>query len=203
MDMKNETEALDMEEILEPELPSKDDRQWRNNMEYQILNYIINYIDNCDLLMLSYARHELESYSPRPEISAIIQIIHTKRLCIRDNKPVSLVNGIYSNRFLMNNIYSNHLQNRYINTNIDYSSKDIQEFIKFIDYNKETKSNFDFERFRLLNRQMIARIEYELNKSGTLSKIIKEENKKDIEIEKESGDKLMEKWGKKSTCRIS
>jgi hypothetical protein len=102
-----------------------------------------NYIENCDLLMLDYARHELESYSPRSEIRAIIQIIHTKNLCILDNKPVSLVNRIYSNNFLMNKIYSNHLQHRYINTNIDYSNKDIQEFIKFI------------ERFRLLNRQMI------------------------------------------------
>ena len=45
------------EEILEPEPLSKDDRLWRNNTEYQILNYIINYIENCDLLMLSYANH--------------------------------------------------------------------------------------------------------------------------------------------------
>ena len=194
---------MDMEEIVEPEPLSKDDQLWRNNMEYQILNYIINYIENCDLLMLSYARHELESYSPRPEISAIIQIIHTKKLCIQDNKPVSLVNGIYSNHFLMNKIYSNHLQYRYFDTSIDYSSKDIQEFIKFIDYNKENKSNFDFERFRLLNCKAIACVEYELNKRDTLYRINREKIEKDEKDEKETGKDLMEKNGKKPTCRIS
>lgn len=184
----------------EPEPLSKDDQLWRNNTEYQILNYIINYIENCDLLMLSYARHELESYSPRLEISAIIQIIRTKCECILNNKSVSLANGIFSNHILMSKIYSIDLQDRYINTNIDYSSKEIQEFIKFIDYNKETKSNFDFERFRLLNRQMIARIEYELNKRDTLYRINREKIEKD---EIETGKDLMEKNGKKSTCRIS
>ena len=170
-------------DILEPEPVSTDDRRWRNNTEYQILNYIINYIENCDLLMLSYARHELESYSPKLEISAIIKIIRTKCECILNNKPVPLVNGIYSNHVLMDKIYSN----RCINTHIDYSSKDIQDFIKFIDYNKETKSDFDFERFRSLNRQMIARIEYERNKSATLSRPNREE---------------MERR-RKTTCRIS
>jgi hypothetical protein len=194
---------MDMDEILEPEPLSKDDQLWRNNMEYQILNYIINYIENCDLLMLDYANHELYSYSPRSEIRAIIQIIHTKHLCILDNTKVSLVNGIYSNHSLMNKIYSNHLQHRYINTNIDYSNKDIQEFIKFIDYNKETKSNFDFERFRLLNRQMIARIEYERNKSATLYRKNREEIKIREKIEKETGNKLSETYGKKHTCHIS
>lgn len=185
--------TLDMDEILEPEPLSKDDQRWRNNTEYQIINYIINYIENCDLLLLDYARHELESYSPRSEIGAIIQIIRTKYECILNNTSVSL----------MNRIYSHHLQYRYINTNIDYSSKEIQEFIKFIDYNKENKSNFDFERFNLLNRQIIVRIEYERNKRDTLSKIIREKKQEQEKIEKETGDKLRETYGKKPTCRIS
>lgn len=181
-----------MEEILEPEPPSTDDRQWRNNTEYQIINYIINYIENCDLLLLDYARHELESYSPRSEISAIIQIILIKNHCILNKTPVSL----------MNKIYSNHLQHRYLNTNIDYSSKEIREFIKFIDYDKENKSNFDFERLHLLNRQMIMRIEYERNKKDALYKMNREKN--EIEkIEKETENIVRETYGKKPTCRIS
>ena len=90
-----------MEEILEPELLSKDDQLWRIYMEYKIFNHIINYIENCDLLMLDYAKHELYSYSPRAEISVILQIINIKIRCILNNKPVPL----------MNEIYSNHLQN--------------------------------------------------------------------------------------------
>jgi len=191
------------EDRLEPEPLSNDDRRWRNNTEYQILNYIINYIENCDLLMLSYANHELYSYSPRLEISAIIQIIRTKCECILNNKSVSLANGIFSNHILMSKIYSIDLQDRCINTNIDYSSKEIQEFIKFIDYDKENKSNFDFERFRLLNRQMIDRNEYERNKSITLSKINREKKQEQEKIEKETGNKLSETYGKKPTCRIS
>jgi hypothetical protein len=182
-----------MDEILEPEPLSKDDQLWRNNTEYQILNYIINYIENCDLLMLDYAKHELYSYSPRSEISAILQIIHTKNICILNNKPVPLMNGIYSN----------HLQYRYLNTNIDYSSKEIQEFIKFIDYNKEDKSNFDFERFHLLNHQIIARNEYDINKRDTLYRKNREEIKIREKIEKETGNNIIETYGKKHTCHIS
>lgn len=193
--------------VSEPEPLTKDDQLWRNNTEYQILNYIINYIENCDVLMLSYARHELESYSPRLEISAIIQIIRTKCECILNNKSVSLVNGIFSNHILMSKIYSIDLQDRYINTNIDYSSKEIQEFIKFIDYNKENKSNFDFERFRLLNRQMIVRIEYEKVKNEKerqeIYRLRREEIQEREKIEKESGKDIKETWGKKPTCRIS
>ncbi len=182
-----------MEEILEPEPLSTDDRRWRNHTEYQILNYIINYIENCDLLLLDYARHELESYSSRSEISVIIQIIRTKYECILNNTSVSL----------MDRIYSNHLQYKNHNTNIDYSSKEIQEFIKFIDYKKENKSNFDFELFHLLNCKAIVFFEYERNKRNTLAKINREKIKKIEEIEKETGDKLRETYGKKPTCRIS
>ena len=185
-----------MEEILEPELLSKDDQLWRIYMEYKIFNHIINYIENCDLLMLDYAKHELYklySYSPRAEISVILQIIIIKIGFILNNKPVPL----------MNEIYSSHLQNRYFNTNIDFSSKEIQKFIEFIDFDKENKSNFDFERFRLLNHKMIVRFEYERNNRNKLSKIDREKTENREKIEKESGDKFKEKYGKKPTCRIS
>jgi hypothetical protein len=196
---------MDTEEILEPEPLSKDDQLWANNTEYQVINYIINYIDNCDLLMLDYAKHELESYSPHATLTicSIIKMVSIKIECILSNKPVSLMHELFS-------YHSQHNHSRYINyrSQFDYSSKEIQEFIKFIDYNKENKSNFDFVRFHLLNRNAIARIEYqrneyEKNRRNTIAGLNREEMERRKEIEIESGKKLMEKYGKKSTCHIS
>ena len=118
---------------------------------------------------------------------------------------------------LMNEIYSHSLQHRH-NIPIDYSSKEIQEFIKFIDYDKEAKSNFDFTRLQLLNKQLIAHMIYEKKKKDEIyrkwleeepekqekeyEKQEKEYEKQEKEYEKQDGSNAVV-FGKKPSCRIS
>lgn len=178
----------------EPEPLSMEDKLWRNHTEYQIINYIIAHIDNCDLLMLDYLKNELNVYSSGSEISTIRRIAYIKMESILRNQKTGS---------LMNEIYSYSLKHRDI-IPIDYGSKEIQELIKFIDYDKETKSNFDFERFQRLNKQLNAHVIYEKKKRDEYYRKMREEEREERErTEKESGIKLMEKYGKKPTCSIS
>ena len=191
-----ETSNIHVETISEsePEPLSTEDKLWRNHTEYQIINYIIAHIDNCDLLMLDYLKNELHLYSSGSEISTIRRIVYIKMQSIMRNQKTGS---------LMNEIYSHSLQHRH-NIPIDYSSKEIQEFIKFIDYDKEAKSNFDFTRLQLLNKQLIAHMIYEKKKKDEIyRKCLEEEpEKQEKEYEKQDGSNVVV-FGKKPSCRIS
>ena len=137
--------------------------------------------------------NELNSYKGS-EISTIKRMIYMKMESMTRNQKIGS---------LMNEIYSHSLQHRHI-IPIDYSRKEIQELIKFIDYDKEIKSNFDFERFQRLNKQLNAHVIYEKKKRDEYYRKMREEEREERErTEKESGIKLMEKYGKKPTCSIS
>ena len=147
--------------------------------------------------MLDYINNELNSYKGS-EISTIKRMIYIKMESITRNQKIGS---------LMNEIYSHSLQHRHI-IHIDYSRKEIQELIKFIDYDKEIKSNFDFERLQRLNKQLIAHMIYEKKERDEYYRKMREEEREEEReererTEKESGIKLMEKYGKKPTCRIS
>ena len=186
-----ETSHIHVETISEPEPEplSTEDKLWRNHTEYQIINYIIAHIDICDLLMLDYLKNELNVYSSGSEISTIRRMVYIKMESIMKNQKTGS---------LMNEIYSHSLRHRHI-IPIDYSSKEIQEFIKFIDYDKEIKSNFDFDRLQQLNKQLFAHIIYEKKKKDEIYRKMREEENQ----ERERIEKQEKQYGKKPTCRIS
>ena len=196
-----EISNIHVETISESEPLSTEDKLWRNHTEYQILNHIIAHIDNCDLLMLDYINNELNVYSSSSEISTIRRIAYIKMESILRNQKIGS---------LMNEIYSHSLQHRHI-IPIDYSRKEIQELIKFIDYDKEIKSNFDFERLQRLNKQLIAHMIYEKRERDEYYRKMREEEREeesgiklmDVYAYSESERRNMEKYGKKPTCHIS
>jgi hypothetical protein len=193
-----EISNIHVETISEPEPLSTEDKLWRNNTEYKIINYIISHIDNCDLLLLDYINNELNGYNSS-EISTIKRMIYIKMESILRNQKMGS---------LMNQIYSHSLQHRHI-INIDYGNKEIQELIIFIDYDKEIKSNFDFERLQRLNKQLIAHKIYEKRERDEYYRKMREEEKttrdkqEGNEFVKQMREKSAEEYGKKSTCRIS